>query len=375
MRRFRCNGTEQAMTHARLIHALSQPRWPSIAAILLSGLCALASQPAAAHDDATVRVMTLNMDEGTRFEELAAARTVPEFLAAVSVTYQNILATNPAERAAAIARKIAAERPDLLGVQEASMLRVGAAAPAMTVKSDLLTALVDELSKLGHRYAVVATVPGLDAEAPSTLGFHVRLTTQDAILVRSDARDEGLKLSNLQIEHYAVNQISASPAGAFAVMRGWASIDAHIRGRAFRFATTHLDAVLPPVQVLQATELVGSAANTPLPMVITGDLNATADSSLDPTFPTYQVVINAGFTDAWPGKRAPDPGFTCCQASDLRNAASQLNHRIDFVLTRGGIDVVDIRRVGDQANDRTRSGLWLSDHAGVVATLRIPGKD
>jgi endonuclease/exonuclease/phosphatase family metal-dependent hydrolase len=363
------------MTHARLMHALPQPRWPAIAAILLSGLCTLASLPAAAHDAATVRVMTLNMDEGTQFVELAAARTVPEFLAAVSVTYQNILATNPTERAAAIARKIAAERPDLLAVQEASMLRVGAAAPAMTVKSDLLTALVDELGKLGHRYAVVATVPGLDAEAPSTLGFDVRLTTQDAILVRSDARDEDFRLSNLQIEHYAVNQVAPSPAGSFAVMRGWASIDVRIRGRVFRFATTHLDAVVPPVRVLQATELVGSAANTPLPMIITGDLNATADSSSDPSFPAYLAVINAGFIDAWPRKRAPDPGFTCCQAPDLRNAASQLNHRIDVVLMRGGIDVVDIRLVGSQPNDRTRSGLWLSDHAGVVATLRIPAKD
>jgi len=30
--------------------------------------------------------MTLNMDEGTRFEELAAAHNVPEFLAAVTLT-------------------------------------------------------------------------------------------------------------------------------------------------------------------------------------------------------------------------------------------------------------------------------------------------
>lgn len=365
-----------AMTRARLMLAL--PRWcrpVSIAAVLMSCICTIASTPARAHDDGTIRVMTLNMDEGTRYEELAAARTVPEFLAAVTATYQSILATNPAERAAAIARKVAAERPDLLGVQEASMLRVGAAAPAMTVKSDLLAALVDELDKLGHRYKIVAVVPGLDAEAPSTLGFDVRLTTQDAILVRSDAHDDGPKLSNLQIEHYAVNQISPSPAGSFAVMRGWASIDAHIRGRTFRFATTHLDAVVPTVRVLQATELVSSAANTALPMVITGDLNATADSASDPSFPAYLAVINAGFTDAWPRKRAPDPGFTCCQAGDLRNAASELSHRIDFVLMRGGIEVVDIRLVGNQPNERTRSGLWLSDHAGVVATLRIPAGD
>jgi endonuclease/exonuclease/phosphatase family metal-dependent hydrolase len=364
------------MTHARLLHALLRPCWPaSIAAILLSCIGTLFSLPAGAHDDGTVRVMTLNMDEGTRFEELAAARTLPEFLAAVSVTYQNILATKPAERAAAMARRIAFERPDLLGVQEASVLRVGDAAPAMTVKSDLLAALVDELGKLGHRYAIVAVVPGLDAEAPSTLGFHLRLTTQDAILVRSDLRDEDVHYSNLQIEHYAVNQIAPNPVGASVVMRGWASIDVRVRGRAFRFATTHLDAVLPAVQVLQATELVGSAANTPLPMIVAGDMNATADSSVDPTFPTYLAIINAGFADAWLRKRAPDAGFTCCQASDLRNAASSLNHRIDLMLLRGGIEVVDIGLVGDQPNDRTRSGLWPSDHAGVVATLRIPGGD
>jgi hypothetical protein len=33
--------------------------------------------------------------------------------------------------------------------------------------------------------------------------------------------------------------------------------------------------------------------------------------------------------------------------------------------------VLDIRRVGDQPGDRTPSGLWPSDHAGVIATLKI----
>jgi endonuclease/exonuclease/phosphatase family metal-dependent hydrolase len=203
----------------------------------------------------------------------------------------------------------------------------------------------------------------------------VRLTTQDAILVRSDGRDDDLRHSNLQIEHYAVNQISPSPVGAFAVMRGWASIDVRARGRAFRFATTHLDAVLPAVSVLQATELAGSAANTPLPIIITGDFNATADDPVNPTFPTYLAAINAGFADAWSRKRGTDPGFTCCQAADVRNPTSALTHRIDLVLVRGGIDVVDIGLVGNQPNDRTPSGLWPSDHAGVVATLKIPAGD
>ena len=110
-------------------------------------------------------------------------------------------------------------------------------------------------------------------------------------------------------------------------------------------------------------------------MIFAGDFNATADSSLDPSFPAYQAIINAGFADAWPIKRAPDPGFTCCQAPDLLNTTSLLNHRIDLILFRGGFGVADIGLVGNMPADRTLAGLWPSDHAGVVATLRIPDSD
>jgi hypothetical protein len=34
--------------------------------------------------------------------------------------------------------------------------------------------------------------------------------------------------------------------------------------------------------------------------------------------------------------------------------------------------VASARVVGDQPGDRTPGGLWPSDHAGLVATLRIP---
>ena len=52
-----------------------------------------------------------------------------------------------------------------------------------------------------------------------------------------------------------------------------------------------------------------------------------------------------------------------------------LSLRIDLVLTRGAVSVQDIKVVGDRAIDRTSSGLWPSDHAGLVATLRIGGED
>jgi hypothetical protein len=41
-----------------------------------------------------------------------------------------------------------------------------------------------------------------------------------------------------------------------------------------------------------------------------------------------------------------------------------------LILFRGAIDVDDVELVGDKQADRTPSGLWPSDHAGVVATLQ-----
>jgi endonuclease/exonuclease/phosphatase family metal-dependent hydrolase len=352
--------------HGKGIHVLAF----LIVAIFLSGQSAVGA--ADDRDDRTIRVMTYNVDEGTDFQELAAAHSPGDFIAAVGTTYQNIQATRPAERAAAMAREIATKRPDLVGLQEASILRTGSAVPATTVQSDLLQLLLDELAKLGQDYGAIAIVPGLDATAPSPFGFFVRLTTQDAIIARMDLPPAELKLSNVQIRHFATNLIFPSAIGPIPFTRGWASVDAKVRGRMFRFVTTHLE-VVPTIQMAQATELLQTAADTTLPVVFAGDFNATADTGLDPTFATYQSIINAGFVDAWRQTRFPDPGFTCCQAPNLLNTTSALSHRSDLILFRGAFAVADIHLIGNKLADRTPSGLWPSDHAGVAATLIIPG--
>lgn len=316
-----------------------------------------------------ISIMTQNMDEGTNFQELLAAQSPAEFLAAVTTTYQNILATKPAERAAAIANEIKHEQPDIVGLQEASILRTGAF-PAVNVQSDLLQSLLDELAKLGQQYTVVSIMPGLDAEAPSpALGFDVRLTTQDAILVRPD-----LSIANNHTQRYLNNLAVMTAIGQVITLpRGWSSIDVTVDNRAFQFVSTHLD-VTPKIQLAQVNELLQTAGNTTLPVVFSGDFNAFADSPLDPTFATYQAVINDGFLDAWVQKNASSSGFTCCQAPSLYNATSMLSHRVDLILDRGGFGITDIHLISViRPGDRTPSGLWPSDHAGVVTTLEIPG--
>ena len=331
--------------------------------------------PAAA-DDGTIRILTQNMDEGTNFNELLAATSPGAFLAAVTTTYQNILATRPSERAATMARQIARERPDIVGLQEASILRTGPVSPATTVKSDLLQSLQDELEKLGEHYRIAAIIPGFDAEAPSTLGFDVRLTTQDAILVRREHVAGNVRLSNNQVQRYLVGQSIPTAVGiTFTLPRGWASLDITIGGRTVRFVTTHLD-VVAAVSLPQVKELIASAAgDVTLPIILSGDFNARADSAWDPTYPVYKAMIDAGFTDAWLKARVADPGFTCCQNAQLNNATTALNQRIDLVMLRGISAVSDVRLVGNAPSDKTPSGLWPSDHAGLAVTLRIPGAE
>jgi endonuclease/exonuclease/phosphatase family metal-dependent hydrolase len=330
--------------------------------------------PARADDDGGIRLVTQNMYVGSSFAPLSAAQNPAQLLAAVALIYNNIVASKPAERAAAMAREIAQQRPDLIALQEATLLRTGTGGPATTVRSDFVQSLIDELAALGQRYSAVAILPGLDAQAPSALGFDVRISNQDAILVRSDLLGGAIKVSNLQIEQFGIKLSSPTLAGPISDPRGWAAIDVNARGSKFRFVTTHLDSVVPAIRIAQAGELLRTAANTSLPVIMAGDFNIAANTSLDPSFPAYQAMINAGFTDAWQSKRAPDPGFTCCQAENLLNPASLLNERIDLVLFRGGFAVADISLIGNQQADRTSSGLWPSDHAGVAATLRLPSR-
>ncbi len=86
-----------------------------------------------------------------------------------------------------------------------------------------------------------------------------------------------------------------------------------------------------------------------------------------------------GFTDSWLRPFWTPPGLTCCQSDDLLNRFSTFNQRIDFIFTRGmpqaghvGTLLLARRAVGDERGDRTKSGLWPSDHGGVVATFLTP---
>src|SRR5689334_1879697 len=82
-------------------------------AIALALLVVAASMASAARaDDDRIRLVTQNMYVGSEFSGLLAAQTPQQVAIAVATIYNNILATKPAERAAAMAREIARHRAD-----------------------------------------------------------------------------------------------------------------------------------------------------------------------------------------------------------------------------------------------------------------------
>jgi endonuclease/exonuclease/phosphatase family metal-dependent hydrolase len=349
----------------------------------LTGLTAFLSSSVAGaqpQQGGNVRVMTQNMYMGNVGKITTA--THDTLATAVAEFFNDTVATNPRQRAKAIAEKIKSNSPDLVALQEVGILRQGSGPaandpkiPATDVVHDQLQLLLKELRGLGERYDTVAVIPNSDVQFASALNFVVRITDRTAILARASSND--LKLSNVQVEEYWARPVV--PELGLIGMFGWGSVDVQVNNRKFRFVATHLMPVTPAlidIQKAQASELIQSAGNTDLPVVYAGDFNTVVGSA------TYRILIDSGRSDAWQQKNpmascteghAPDDrrGCTCCQDSNLLNPTSKLSHRIDLVIVPPNTEIEEVKLVGADLDDHT-SGLWPSDHAGVVAILKLP---
>jgi endonuclease/exonuclease/phosphatase family metal-dependent hydrolase len=328
-----------------------------------------------------VTVMTRNLCFGTNLNPILAATNQTEFVTAVGNALNQAQATDFPGRASAWAEEIQRAGPDLVGLQEAALIRTGPydgdpTPHATTVVADLVELLLGELQARGLEYAVVIAQVGQDVEAPGALPTGlaaVRLTHREVIL----ARKEGLGLSNRQRGQYAAagSAMTFDNKTSIPLPWAWASVDATFNEHTFRFATTHLDPIDGGLQLRQADEFLSGPARTDLPIIWVGDFNSDADAMKITGKPTatstYQHIIESGFSDAWTAKGAAQPGPTCCQDENLLNPVSALKERVDLILTRGQFRVVDASIVGADPGDRLRSGLWPSDHAGVVATLQL----
>jgi hypothetical protein len=313
--------------------------------------------------------MTRNLYIGGDLTLLAGATSLPDLFAKATQVFQQVQATNFPARAKLLAREIQDADPTLVGLQEAAEWRTGpfGVPPATSVVYDFLVSLQTELKKLGLHYNVVRIQPDLDAELPSTLGVDIRLTWRDVVLAKVE---DGLTLSNVNSAAYASNLVVPTIGGPITFTHSWISVDATLKGKTFRFISTQLDGDVSYYRYAQSNELLSGPANTSLPVVLVGDLNSDAVEA--GPFSAYANLVGVGFADTWLQVNPSKPGFTCCNAPDLLNPTPTLTTRIDHVLTRPGLVVFKSQLVGTDQDNRTPTGLWPSDHAGVVAKLGLP---
>lgn len=349
--------------------------------VLVSAILALASvlvaaAPAAAVADRRsrpLRVMTQNLYLGADLNPALQATSTPGFLGAVAGIYASSRANNFPVRAAALARQIDTRRPDLIGLQEVS--RWEPSGPASVAPTeDYLVILQQALAARGLDYevaavsdnAVIGPVPLVAPCASTTVGAClITFRDRDVILVNADSR--GLRWGNPQDGNFTAQATFTPPVPGAAPLsfdRGWTSIDGRYRGRRFHFVNTHLEvAGVAAVQEAQAAELLAGPANGPGADLVVGDINSAADGSSTGSY----ELLTARFRDAWSVRRSP--GYTCCQAPLLDNPTSQHRERIDVILARGARPVA-AQRIGVRPISPTPPR-WLSDHAGVVADLRL----
>jgi endonuclease/exonuclease/phosphatase family metal-dependent hydrolase len=322
-------------------------------------------------------VMTRNMYIGTDFGPILAATTFPEFAQEVAEAYIEVQHSNIPERAAALAREIERKQPHLIGLQEASIWRTGPfGGPATTVTFDALQSLLDALSARGLHYTPISIITEFQADAPSALGINIGFTDRDVVLAKTDFDESELKLSNIQAQHFTTNLMFITPVlGPLTIPRGWISVDGKLRGKRFRFVTSHLESFHPAIQAAQASELVLGPGNTSLPLIIAGDLNTESASGNPAQNAGYQIIVSAGFSDAWNVVREDELGYTWPLHLGDSITSTTPTQRIDLVLFRGGVRPDEIELTGHLPSSRTPSGLWPSDHAGVAALFNLKPRD
>lgn len=343
---------------------------------------------------------------------------------------RQVAATRFLDRADRQAEQIAKAHPDLVALQEVWDLACfdleapapgqGCADPSIAgAFVDHLPATLDALHAHGLPYALAAKVTMGFFAGGGGIPFRV-----NGHLARVVPRDGNAILANTATasavapvqfpstlcqtaDDGCIFTIAApltlpTPLGTVTVsgQRGFVAVDASIRGQRYRFVDTHLylppPGVPPEIQCSQAAELVSVlAVTTPASrsLVLAGDFNSDPRDQPSPgvlptslplppfcrgaaVLPPYQVVVNGGFTDIWLRRPGGLPGYTCCQAADLRNQQSSLSSRIDLLFSRDPPLLVRHASVsGVEVADRTSPpglGLWPSDHSAVTATITLP---
>jgi hypothetical protein len=406
---------------------------PTALAVALS--TALTTGPAAAQEEADapveVTVMSRNLYLGA--DITVALELLPDLPAAAQFLWDQVAATNFDARAPLLAAEAASARPDVIGVQEATVWRCRGSLFGDTVPVfDFTASFLAATRAAGVPYVVaqagderadnpgyaIGPLPGLTVTDPESFqpifgtdsadcGFQIG----DVLLVRADLADDVLAVGTS--EYSARTSIVPT---VLAIDRGYAWADIAIGGATTRFVTTHLESLWEPdavpVAAEQARQLVADLEPTTGPLVVMGDFNsdprdprpagapnpggqpeasgacaaqpaAAGPEDADATCSAYWTMRAGGYTSAGPADEDP-ANFTWGASAllagpdpeRLRVALGEGNDagytdRLDYVFVRNGARAVAASLVG---STWPQGDTWPCSDPEQVANTQAAGQ-
>ena len=381
-------------------------RWFTLALVAAVVLAAPVAAEAAKRGAPKITVMTRNLFLGADLSPAIQAADIPSAIDGAGTVWNELQSTKFPERAAPLAREIKRSKADLVGLQEVALWRtqtpsdggappispVQGAQPATHVEFDFLALLQAQLRKVGAKYRVVVVQNEFGGELPvdadhsdatgtgplAAFGadFDVSLTMRDVILVR---RGTKVKLGKTSKGHFKTRYEPNVGGITIPVDRGWVSVEAKVRGTSgkrgkrpryskFRFIDTHLEAFGDPkIREAQAKELVAGPLDTRKQVILVGDLNSGIARHNEPEQPGDDLAFRA-LADF--GMRDNGAIQSCCY-DNLFDPNASFDHTVDHVLTKPGLRRIRAYVTGHDPSERTASGLWPSDHGGVVSRLQL----
>lgn len=363
--------------------------------------------------NAQVTVMTRNLYLGADLGPAIDAGTICGAIDAGGEILNQVDATNFPERSKLLAKEIAKNKPDLVGLQEVALWREQTpsdftATPATEVKYDFLALLQSALKAEKAKYTVAVQQDEFDQELPADVDgsdgtgngpFAAcgadkdgRLTMRDVILVR---KGSGVKTSHPDMGHFE-NTYNVNLGGVLpiSVTRGWVSVDAKVAGTKktkaakFHFVNTHLEAFGDPkIRENQARELIAPAGEydevgplqTKKQLIFLGDINSGGPKdkvgtgfTIDGDEGAYNVLTqDFGMTNLGTRQTCcyPDPNLLSTAIGSFR-----FDHTVDHIMAKPKVKQLSSKVTGSDPTVTTPSGLVSSDHGGLVSTLKLKSK-
>jgi len=362
-----------------------------------------------------------------------ALELIPDFPAAAQFMWDQMRKTDFSKRVAKLATEAAQERPELIGIQEATIWyckknlwsrkvevfnfldQYIAATKASGVGYSLASASGVEAFNPGYSIAAIpfltkvkdaATFQPLFGSDSAACGF----TIGDAILVRDDVASEVIQVGNSEFK----DSYSIVPT-IMTIYRGYTWVDFKVRDSLVRVVSTHLESIWDenkvPNSAKQAAQLAADLGSSKMPLIVMGDFNAdfrdprpanAPNPGLQPVVSescplsgaaecnAYARMLSAGFVNASPDPR--DSRYFTWGATALLNgpdparidAAREFGNqygftdRLDYIFTKNAYATVSTKLIGNVYPDG--SSIWdcgaekcfASDHAGIVSTIELP---